>query len=241
MAGGRGLAGEPGRARAVERQMQNWELARAQRLSLPVESRPEIEDFVCISRQAGIDGREIAEGVAARLGWPLFDREVLDLMAGDDEVRRRLYEAVDERDFKWWEAAMSPWVVGRFVQDDYFHRLCEAVLMLARQGRCVFLGRGAHRILPAGQGLRVRLRAGLAGRARALAAARQLTLAEARETLESEERGRAEFFRRRFRTDLDDPAGYDLVLDLDRWAESEVVELILGAHALRGRRTNSPG
>jgi hypothetical protein len=237
MAGGRGYAGEPGRARAVERQMQYWELARAQRLALPVESRPEIEDFVCISRQAGIDGREVASAVAERLGWPLFDREVLDLMAGDDAARRRLYEAVDERDFKWWEAAMSPWVVGHFVQDDYFHRLCDAVLMLARQGRCVFLGRGANRILPAGHGLRVRLLASLESRARALAAAKPLlTLAEARETLVAEDRARAEFFRRRFRSDQDDPSGYDLVLDLERWSEPESTELILEAHALRARR-----
>ncbi|HQN40363.1 MAG TPA: hypothetical protein PLQ31_12655, partial [Thermoanaerobaculia bacterium] len=74
MSRGRGLAGEPGRARAVERQMQFWELARAQRLATPVESRPEIEEFIAISRQAGIDGREIANALGERLGWPVFDR-----------------------------------------------------------------------------------------------------------------------------------------------------------------------
>ena len=118
MAGRRELSEGPGGARAVERQLSNWEIARRQRLAHPGERRVEATDFICISRMVGLDGREIAQPVAERLGWPLFDREVLDWMAGDDEVRRQIYRAMDERDFKWWEAAMSPWVVGRYVLDD---------------------------------------------------------------------------------------------------------------------------
>lgn len=233
MAGRRGLSGGPGVERAVERQLSNWEIARTQRPARPSARREETADFICISRMVGIDGREIAAPLAERLGWPLFDREVLDRMAGDDDVRRRIYRAMDEHDFKWWEAAMSPWVVGRYVMDDYFHRLCEAVLGLARQGRCVFLGRGADLILPSGHGLRVRLVAGLPTRIRALAASRARTEAEARTAIEAEEHARAEFFRRHFHVSPDDPLRYDLMVNRDRLSIEETIDLVLAAHKHR--------
>ena len=233
MAGRRVLSGGPGGERAVERQLSNWEIARTQRPPQPGGRREETADFICISRMVGIDGREVAVPLAERLGWPLFDREVLDRMAGDDEVRRRIYRAMDEHDFKWWEAAMSPWVVGRYVMDDYFHRLCDAVLGLARQGRCVFLGRGADLVLPQGRGLRVRLVASLPTRRRAMAASRARTEAEARAAIDAEEHARAEFFRRHFHASPDDVLRYDLVLNLDRLSVGEAVELVLAAHRPR--------
>lgn len=233
MAGRKGLSGGPGAARAVERQLSNWELARAQRLTGPVERGANELDFICLSRMVGIDGREVAVPLARRLGWPLFDREVLDRMAGDDEVRRQIYRAMDEHDFKWWEAAMSPWVVGRFVLDDYFRRLGEAVLGLARQSRCIFLGRGADLILPQGRGLRVRMVASLSTRIQSMAASRARTEAEARVAIEAEEHARLEYFRRHFHASPDDLLRHDLVVNLDRLSAAEVVDLVVAAHRHR--------
>ena len=40
----------PAIARLIEKQMRNWELARAQRLSELPEEKPEVGDFLCLSR-----------------------------------------------------------------------------------------------------------------------------------------------------------------------------------------------
>ena len=230
------LVGEPGMARAVEQQMRNWELARAARRAVAPAARRPLESFICVSRMVGLEGNAVVSGLAARLGWPTFDREILGLMAGDDELTRRLYETLDHRDLTWWEAALSPLVMGRFVVNDYFRRLCETVLALARQAPSVFVGRGIDLILPPDQGLRVGLVAGLPARVRAVVERLGVSAAEARQWIEQGEAERRDFLQRTFHVDAADPARFDLQLNLERMASDEAIEAILAAHERRARR-----
>ncbi|MCP5110323.1 MAG: cytidylate kinase-like family protein, partial [bacterium] len=65
-------------SRLVERQMRNWELARAQRVEVPaVPGAKEVEHYVAISRTVGSGGSEVAVLLGERLGWPVFDKEIL--------------------------------------------------------------------------------------------------------------------------------------------------------------------
>ena len=91
-------------ARVVERQMRNWELARSQRLKLPEPKRQEVEDFVCVSRRVATPGaEEVAARLGKKLGWPVFDKEILEAMAGDDFYRQQIYANMDQRDLSWTE------------------------------------------------------------------------------------------------------------------------------------------
>ena len=83
--------------RLVERQMRNWELAKSQPLT---SGHPESEmnDFITVSQAVGSGGGAIAQQLADRLGWPLFDKDLLLAMARDDAVRARIYASMDERD-----------------------------------------------------------------------------------------------------------------------------------------------
>lgn len=224
------LVGEQGMARAVEQQMRNWELRREQRQALPRQEHKVLESFICVSRLVGLEGHSVLSGLSARLGWPTFDREVLGLMAGDDELTRRLYETLDHRDLKWWESALSPFVMGRLVVNDYFRRLCETVLALASQSPGIFLGRGIDLILPRDQGLRVCLFASLPTRIRAVTARHAVTESEARHLIEQGEAERREFIQRMFHVEAYDPGRFDLVLNLDRLTAAEAIDLVVAAH-----------
>jgi hypothetical protein len=72
----------PGIDGMVERQLRNWELARAQRLNIPVGQRPEVADFIAITRAVGAGASKIASLVAARSSWSKFDKEILRAMPG---------------------------------------------------------------------------------------------------------------------------------------------------------------
>ena len=110
----------PTAAKLVERQMRNWELARAQRLSVPAPQREEVEDFIAISRNAGAQGKVVAAELGEKLGWPVFGREILDVMAGDDDLRRQIYASMDERDLSWYEETLRALMQPEFVKNDYF-------------------------------------------------------------------------------------------------------------------------
>jgi cytidylate kinase len=222
-------------AKVVEKQMRNWELARTQRPQpQPAEPPPEVAAFVAISRTVASGGSQVATLLGERLGWPVFDREILQAMAGDDRVRTQLYEQLDEHDVNWLEATARWLIQGELRQDDYFHRLTETVLALARQGHAVFLGRGADLILPRNRGLRVRVTAVPGRRAERLAERGQMTSALASAEVERLDRERGEFRRHHFGPTANEVCRHDLVLNMDQFTHEQAVELILLAMRQRG-------
>ncbi len=233
---GHSLRGHRGLEKLVERQMRNWELARAQRLTIREEERGEVEDFIAISRLVGASGEEVASSLGRALGWPVFDNELLGAMAQDDAIRRQLYGSMDERDTGWAEEILRTIVQPEIVKNDYFHRLTETVLSIARQGHAVFLGRGIDLILPRNRGLRVRMIAPQLQRAQEYAAASGVAVDEALAEVTRIDRERAEFVRQHFHVDPSDPTRHDLVINVERLSASDAVALILAAHQQRASR-----
>jgi len=218
----------------IEKQMRNWELARAQKLDdVPEEKRPEVQEFICISRMVGIDGRSLAAELGQRLGWPYFDRDLLDEMAGDSFDRKAIYASMDERDLTWSEEILRGFFETKFVKNDYFKRLCETVLLLTRKGHAVFLGRGVDLILPRHLGFRVRLTAPLKVRVASLAKQVGKSEAAARSEIARVEQERARYFEHHFRVAVDDPARHDLMLNMESFTIAEAAELILKARDIR--------
>jgi len=211
----------------VEKQMRNWEICRAQQLE-PRQTAPtrQVEDFVTISRMVGSGGRKLAAQLGERLGWPVFDREVLQVMAGDDRVRARLYESLDERDLGWLEDTLRWLIEGEFRKEDYFHRLTETILALARRGHAVFLGRGADLMLPRDRGLRVCLVASEEYCAGQFARRTGVSETLARAELQRIHREREEFLRHYFGKRAQDPGRYDVSINMERLTHAEAIELI---------------
>ena len=54
--------------------------------------------FLIISREKGAGGNAVAQCVGKRLGWQVFDNEIVDEIAKKAHVRRQLIESLDERD-----------------------------------------------------------------------------------------------------------------------------------------------
>ncbi|MDO8629980.1 MAG: cytidylate kinase-like family protein [Phycisphaerales bacterium] len=228
-----------GLAKLVEKQMRNWELTHAQRHKSPSPSPPEIGEFICISREVGAGGHEIALAVGDRLGWPVFSKELLHLMAGDDAFRKPIYAALDERDMGWLESMLQPLMNSNFVRDDYFRKLSETVLAIVRKGTAVFVGRAVDMILPVDAGLRVRVIAPREMRVQWFAAREKISKEQAEREIERREEERKAFIRRHFGVDVGDPKRYDLVINLGRLAHAEAAEVVVRAHELLKRR-NGP-
>jgi hypothetical protein len=224
---------DPAIFKMVEQQLRNWELAHSQRQVSPTPEGVEVEDFICVSRMVGIDGHMVATALGNRLGWPVFGREILDAMAGDDAIRQRIYRHMDERDLSWWEECLRGILDAGFTRNDYFPRLCETVLSLARQSPSIFVGRGTDLVLPQDRGFRVRLIASAESRAQARSDTEGQDREKATAGLERVEHQREEFLKHHFGIEADDPLRHDLMVNLDRWSTAGAVKLILDAHATR--------
>jgi cytidylate kinase len=224
----------PGLSRVIEKQMRNWELGRTQKPEVFAKSGQEVAQFVTIANVCGAGGNEISRLLSDRLGWPVFDREILTLMARDDEVRESLYRSMDERDLNWFENVFRTLMQQEFRKNDYFHRLSQVILWLIRQGPAVYVGRSADLILPKDMGLRVKIVASLERCIENFSRFNNVPPDKARREIERIERERREFVENHFHIDPHTGTRFDLQIRVDRFSASHVVDMIICAMKARG-------
>lgn len=187
---------------------------------------------IALSREVGAGGTSVATTVGERLGWPVYDHELIERIAGQMHLRTPLLESIDERRRSWLLETVEAFSSGRTVSESaYVRHLVETVLSLGTHGDCVIVGRGAALILPPATTLRVRLVAELEDRIQNMSRERGLAQQDAANLIEALDRERVRFGRDHFRKDPSDPRQYDLVLNTSRLSYAACAGLV--AEALR--------
>lgn len=235
----RTLTGERA-ARLVERQMAMFNATA--RASAALEAPPErpAEEahgpapYITISRQYGTGGSEIAGLVAEQLGWSLYDRELIEEMARDAHLQERLLAPFDEYARDTIEHWIRSLLTEETVSEHHFSAALFRVLSsIAKVGRAVIVGRGAHLALPPEGGLRVRLYAPMETRVAAIAAAEKLSAPEAKRRITKVEETRQEWLNRVYGDRAASPFTYDLAINTDSFPAPAVVGMIQRALELR--------
>lgn len=220
---------------ALKRARHHWmrEIVEEARHMSPLPEAPP-RFTIALSREAGIDAMEFARRVGERLGWEVYDREIVEHIAHEEDVRAELLESLDEgtarRISTLAESSLQPTSV---TAREYARCLLETLHSLASHGDCVIIGRGAAIVLPPETTLAVRLVAPLAERIQAVQSQQKLSERDAREYVEKVDAERREFVKSHFHRDTADLQHYDLVLNVSRLKPEHCVELIVTALELR--------
>ncbi len=220
--------------RLAEKRLRTHELSSQVHARADSAAQPAIQPFVCISRMVGSGGTELANVLARRLGWPVYDREILHAMAGDDDTRARVYASLDEREPGWTEDTLRALMDPGFSRNDYFHRLQTTVWTAVKGRPGIFVGRGVDLILPRQQGLRLRVVAPREQCLQNFADRYRLPSQQARLEVERVEGERAAFVRSHFHREPGDSTRYDLIVNLGCFSVEEAAEVVLTA--MRARR-----
>lgn len=231
--------GSGGISALIERQMRNWSLGREQgaKAKRAESCCKEVNFYITLSRECGCGAEEVADKLAARTGFQKFDKELLDYMVTRDDVRRRLYETLDNHTLSWMEEVLNAMSFGPAVDsEEYFNRLSHAILAVCHHTHAIIIGRGANFILPRECGLSVRLVAPFKYRLENFARRMELDLNAAREQMETIERNRSQFIENHFGKYAYDPRRYDLVLNVASFAPDCLVDVIVAALQAKGGR-----
>ena len=219
-----------GAQRIVERRLRQWEIQRRQAPAPRPDAAARVRPYVALSRTVGSGAAEIAELLSRQLGWEVSDKEVLEHMAADDNVRRRIYALMDERKGNWLDDILRPITLGPgSLRNDYFRRLRAAIAAIAAQAPAIFVGRGAGLLLPPEAGLRVRLAAPRDVRIAAYARRYQLDPAVAATRVDEIDRERSEFLESYCGVHPDAAESYDLAINTASFAASDTAEIIITA------------
>jgi cytidylate kinase len=168
--------------------------------------------------------------VGGQLGWPVFDRELLQRIAQEMGLRTSLLESMDEKRRSWLVEFLESFTSARALSENAFVKnLIETVLSLGAHGECILVGRGAAQILPAETTLRVRLVAPLSERITSKVQQLGISREEAARLIESIDQKRTHFVKDHLHKDPRDPWLYDLVLNSARYTVRECAELIVEA------------
>lgn len=209
----------------VSRQVRQSELARQRAAEA---GEPCAHSVVTISRRMGSGARIVAQKLAAELGWSLWDKDLIDAMAEDGAVSRRVVEAFDEKTMSELEVfargALGDHELGGFL---YPRHLARAVASIAALGNAVILGRGANYLLP--EALHVRIDASFEFRVANMMRFENLSREEAEAKVNDSDRERAAFLMRVFGKERVRNTHYDLAIQMDRFTNDEAVKIILTA------------
>jgi cytidylate kinase len=185
---------------------------------------------IAIGRQSGARGTTTARAVGERLGWAVYDRELVERIAQDMNLQASVLEGVDEKKVGWLREFMESVSSTAGVSDiAYVHRLMKTLASLVAHGDCVLVGRGVAHILPVETTLRVRLVAPVAWRVAGMSRKLGVSEEEAAVKVAAIDRQRVQFVREHFNKDTTDPSHYDLVLNTGRFSVEQCADLIVEA------------
>lgn len=209
----------------IDEQVKKWEMLRAE--------RPEIGEgvqVIALSREPGSGGLIVAQGLAERFAFDLFDREIVQKMAESADMSTRVLETLDEVALN----ALEDWVTDLVNQrhlwpDEYLKHLMNVVGTIGGHGRAVIVGRAASFILPPEKRFAVRVVAPLDVRVKNVADKYGASLDEAKRRVLRTESDRRAFTRKYFHTDIGDPINYDLVINTGAVDIEGAVEAIAAA------------
>ncbi|HEV3120599.1 MAG TPA: cytidylate kinase-like family protein, partial [Isosphaeraceae bacterium] len=121
---------------------------------------------VCISRESGAAGGTVARMVGSRLGWKVFDHEILEVIAMRMEVSHDVVLALDELAPGLVQDWLLPLREEHYApQEAYLDHLAKLITAIGAAGEAVIVGRGANFMLPREEILSVRIIAPLRVRA----------------------------------------------------------------------------
>jgi Cytidylate kinase-like family len=200
---------------------------------------------ICISRVTGSHGDEVGLLVAEKLGLRYVDDEIIVQAAkkggvdpadvADAQRRKSLLRRVlDDLGSGLGAEASALSHSPPELRDDNLQRLVvDVVEELAAQGDVVIAAHGASFVL-AGRPdvLRVHVTASLEARSQRLSEASGLDHNAAVKSIRDSDRSRADYLRRFYGIESEQPTHYDVVLNTDRLKTGDVTELVVQAGTL---------
>jgi cytidylate kinase len=222
----------PGRPHLWPDFLVRWLFGRGDEERLPREASGSVARFqnICISREAGAGAGAIARLVGKRLGWKVYDEELIEAIAHRMGVSLDEVRTLDE---------LAPSVVQDWLlplreeyyapQEAYLDHLAKLIEAIGRAGESILVGRGANFMLPRETTLTVRIIAPLKVRAIRLAERMGVSVRTARRAARDLDRRRLHFDRTMHRAHSGDPHNYDLVLDSNSLGLEIATEIIVHA------------
>ena len=189
--------------------------------------------IVTIGRQFGSGGHEIARRLSKKLGYTLYDKELLKLQAEHSGIAQKVLESYDERPTSslLYSIVMDVYpsmnYVGSSLNQQIYQAQYDTIRNLEDKEDCVIVGRGADYILRDYDKLvTVFIHADLEKRAERVAEYEKISTDKARDMIMKADKKRASYYNFQTEKKWGDVDSYQLSVDSGSVGYDGAVELI---------------
>jgi len=199
-------------------------------------------NMLTLSHQYGSGGSRIARELGRRLGWSVWEKEIVRKIASQYKVSEEYIEAKDERVDSFIERMVGLFGLGGFesayevppplwLNDAQLVRMTKGLIEdVAKEGRAIIIGRGGNHILAKRpQSLHVFLFASLPTRVERVMQAEGMNHAAAEQRITGMDKLRSDYVHTFYHADWRDASTYNLLIDTGLWGEDKTVDMILWA------------
>jgi cytidylate kinase len=201
-------------------------------------------NILTLSHQYGSAGSRISRELGRRLGWSVWEKEIVRQIASQYKVSEEYLEAKDERVDSFIERMVGLFGMGGFesayevppplwLNDAQLVRMTKNIVEeVAKDGRAIFVGRGGNHILAKHPTtLHVFLFAPLSVRIERVMQLESLSHTAAEHRITGMDKIRSDYVHAFYHADWRDPHSYNLLIDTGVWNEEQTIEMILWALA----------
>jgi cytidylate kinase len=185
--------------------------------------------IITISRYFGAGGRTLGKKICQRLGYSLYDNELIQLVAAQAKVSSESVGSIEKDSAGMVKRFLSEIVpkslreiilekrVDSIDEEVYVDLIQTVINEIAAQGNVVIIGRASQYVLEnRSDAYHILVRADKEDRVRFLEKNYDLTTEQARQAVETDDRRRANLYRKFGKSDYDDPIRYHLVLNTSK-------------------------
>jgi len=224
--------------RIIEEQVKKWETSKERRKGKEEAPLP----VITVAREPGSIVTELVQQIAQELKLDIIDARIINEVAKSVRMSEKVVSYLDEKT----RSILDNWILylgtTRFLlADEYVRHLTKVVGTIGKQGSAIIIGRGANLILPQNETLRVRFIAPREMKIRNIMTEFSLTEEDAKQRIFLKEAERRDSVRKNFKVDIEDPANYDLIINMEFMETENVVGIIKSAlkfKSLPSRRKN---
>jgi cytidylate kinase len=182
---------------------------------------------VTVSSEPGSGGHVIARGIAEKMGYDLFQRDIIREIADRADIGASVIESLEKERLSGIEDFIATLVSRRYLWPErYLEQLMKVISVIGKHGRAVIAGRGANFILPPNERLSIRVVALMDLRVQNISRLLNISEDEARKRVIMKEAKRKAFIRKSFNADIADPINYDLTFNTEFIRYEAAVEAV---------------
>ncbi len=215
-------------SKIIEERMKTWELESTSKRPRTPKGNP--FPVITISREFGALGAALAAHMSKKLGFKMWDKDILQAIAEKLGSDKKFLEALDENRRETIEDVVIGFMKKNSTNAGYIRTLNQVVRTIEQHGNSIIVGRGSNYICTDPKVFHIRLVSPIKRRIEHIAAKEGIPKAEAQAIIKKTDDERTEFVQYYFNKDVKNAADYDLVLNSSVFSLDEMMQIVMVAY-----------